>query len=230
MWRAFWNWVMATLRRDFVAGLLVFVPIGFTILGVLWIIQQLDNLVLPKIFNAFGIDVRQFPLLGVITTLAAILLAGAMTRSFVGRAALGLWERVVDRIPVARSLYSIVKQFMQAVLNAGARGSNFRRVVLIEYPRKGIYTYAFVTGQVQPVQPALPPGLLRVFVPSTPNPTTGYFLLVPASEAIETGLSIEDAFRLIISAGIASPGGEEAGPPSPGLRKAEPPAASSGDG
>ncbi len=206
MLRRLWKRVGEPLRRDFVAGLLVFIPIGFTVLGVLWIIQQLDNLVLPKIFDAFGIDSRDYPLLGVFVTLVVILAAGALTRSFVGRAALGLWERTVERVPVARSLYSIVKQFMEALFGSGPHGTSFSRVVIIQYPRKGIYTYAFVTGRVENPVPRLPEGLIKVFVPSTPNPTTGYFLLLDEEELIATGLTVEEAFKLIISAGIADEG------------------------
>jgi uncharacterized membrane protein len=198
-----------TLRRDFVAGLLVFVPVGFTILGVLWILRQLDNLVLPQVFRALGLEGRQPPLVGVIATLALILLFGALTRSFVGRTFIRLWERTVKRIPIARSLYTVLKQFMEAVFGTKGSTGNFRRVVLIEYPRRGIYSYAFVTGRVT----GLPDGLLQVFVPSTPNPTTGYFLLVPEQDATETGLGVEEAFRLIISAGIAS--GEGKAEPAP---------------
>jgi uncharacterized membrane protein len=193
-----------TLRRDFVAGLLVFVPVGFTILGVLWILRQLDNLVLPQVFRALGLEGRQPPLVGVIATLALILLFGALTRSFVGRTFIRLWERTVKRIPIARSLYTVLKQFMEAVFGTKGSTGNFRRVVLIEYPRRGIYSYAFVTGRVTSPNAGLPDGLLQVFVPSTPNPTTGYFLLVPEADTIETGLGVEEAFRLIISAGIAS--------------------------
>jgi uncharacterized membrane protein len=202
-----------TLRRDFVAGLLVFVPVGFTILGVLWILRQLDNLVLPQVFRALGLEGRQPPLVGVIATLALILLFGALTRSFVGRTFIRLWERTVKRIPIARSLYTVLKQFMEAVFGTKGSTGNFRRVVLIEYPRRGIYSYAFVTGRVTSPNDGLPDGLLQVFVPSTPNPTTGYFLLVPTTgyfllvpeaDTIETGLGVEEAFRLIISAGIAS--------------------------
>jgi len=207
VWRGIWNRVRERLRRNFVAGLLTFIPIGFTVLGVLWIIEQLDKLVLPKIFGALGLDAGKLPFLGVIVTLVAILLAGALTRSFVGRAALGLWERLVDRIPIARSMYSILKQFMQAVFGSST-ASNFRRVVVIEYPRRGIFTYSFVTGRMGDSVPGLPSDLLKVFVPSTPNPTTGYFLLVPEKETIDTGLSVEDAFKVIISAGIASPDAE----------------------
>ncbi len=206
MWRPTWRGMVERLRRDFVAGLLVFVPVGFTIIGVWWIIDQLDRLVLPRIFSALGLEGGQPFLLGTLVTLLLILSAGALTRSFIGRGALGFWERIVERIPVARSLYSVVKQFMQATMGEGTR--NFRRVVLIEYPRRGIYCYAFVTGSVDQGFPGQQGPLTKVFVPSTPNPTTGYYLLLPNREIRETGLTIEEAFKLIISAGIASPGGE----------------------
>jgi uncharacterized membrane protein len=202
--RRFWREVVETLRRDFVAGLLVFVPVGFTILGVLWLIRQLDNLVLPQVFGFLGLETRQPPFVGVVATIVVILLVGALTRSFVGRTALSFWERVVNRIPIARSLYTVLKQFMEAVFGSGGGGTYFNRVVLIEYPRKGIHSYAFVTGQVARSPDGLPERLLKVFVPSTPNPTTGYFLLVPEQDAIDTGLGVEEAFKLIISAGIAT--------------------------
>ena len=206
MWRAAWRRMAERLRRDFVAGLLVFVPVGFTLIGVWWIIEQLDRLILPGIFSALGLGPEQPPLLGTVVTLVLILVAGALTRSFIGRGVLRLWERIVDRIPVARSLYSVVKQFMQATMGEGPR--KFRRVVLIEYPRRGVYCYAFVTGSLEPGVVAEAGPLTKVFVPSTPNPTTGYYLLLPERELQETGLNVEEAFKLIISAGIATPGGE----------------------
>ncbi len=202
MWGRFWRRVVDALRRDFVAGLLVFVPVGFTVLGVLWIIERLDRLVLPQIFRALRLDVAQPRFLGAVVTLAVILLAGALTRSFIGRGVLGLWETLVDRIPIARSLYAVLKQFMEAIVGDSTNQS-FDRVVLIEYPRPGIYTYAFVTGTIRKTGEGLPDNLLKVFVSSTPNPTTGYFLLIPEEQTMETGLSVEEAFKLIISAGIA---------------------------
>jgi hypothetical protein len=126
-----------TLRRDFVAGLLVFVPVGFTILGVLWILRQLDNLVLPQVFRALGLEGRQPPLVGVIATLALILLFGALTRSFVGRTFIRLWERTVKRIPIARSLYTVLKQFMEAVFGTkGSTGNRPRHFAQRRAPRR----------------------------------------------------------------------------------------------
>jgi uncharacterized membrane protein len=209
MWGRYSRQFAETLRRDFVAGLLVFVPIGFTVLGVLWIVEQLDALVLPRVFGFLGMEASQPPLVGAVATLALILLVGSLTRSFIGRTMLGLWERLVDRIPIARSLYTVLKQFMEAMFGTGSSSAQFSRVVIIEYPRVGIHSYAFVTGRVEQSYQELPDGLLKVFVPSTPNPTTGYFLLLREADTIETGLSVEEAFKLIISAGIAS--GEGAG-------------------
>jgi len=195
---------MEALRRDFTAGVLVFVPIVCTVIGAFWIIERLDNLVLPKLFAALGMPQEQPPFLGVIVTLLAIIIVGFLTRSFIGRAAISLWESMIDRVPVARSLYSVLKQFMQAVVGDGEMGS-FSRVVLLEYPRRGIWCYGFVTGTLKRDIPGLPKNLVKVFIPSTPNPTTGYYLLVPTEDVRESGLSVDDAFRVIVSAGIAQP-------------------------
>ena len=206
--RTLWRRVVETLRRDFVAGLLVIVPVGFTILGVLWGIDQLDKLVLPKVFNAVGLKGSQPPFVGVIVTLSLILLAGALTRSFLGRWLIRVWERLIDRIPVARSLYAVLKQFMEAIFGTTAR-RGFNRVILLEYPRKGLWCYGFTTGHVeQPIHGLPQEELTKVFIPSTPNPTTGYFLMIPEADVVETGLSVEEAFKLIISAGIATSDGD----------------------
>ena len=215
--KGIWSRIVATLRRDFVAGLLVIIPVGFTILAVIWGFDQLDKLILPRLFSFFGFEDAQPPFVGVIATISLILLSGAMARSFLGRGFIRFWESLVDRIPIARSVYSVLKQFMEAVFGANSR-EGFRRVVLIEYPRKGIWCYAFTTGRVTQPIPGLPGELTKLFIPSTPNPTTGYYLLVPEVDVVDTGLSVEDAFRLIISAGIASPDGElHAGAAAPGL-------------
>lgn len=205
MWKRVWQRVVQTVRRDFVAGLLVFVPVGFTILGVLWILDRLDKLILPAVFRAIGLEGQNPRFVGVLVTVIVILLAGALTRSFLGRSLIRFWEGTIDRIPVARSLYAVLKQFMQAIFGDGDIGQgSFDRVVVIEYPRKGLYTYAFVTGrQNRPIAPGVPAGLIKVFVSSTPNPTTGYYLLVREDETIETTLTVEEAFKLIVSAGIA---------------------------
>jgi len=209
--RWFWGRIMEAIRRNFTAGVLVFVPIVSTVIGALWVIERLDNLILPRFFAAVGLADEQPPFLGVIVTLLAILLAGFLARSFIGRAALNLWESLIDRVPVAGSLYSVLKQFMHAIVGEGDYGS-FSRVVLLEYPRRDIWCYGFVTGTLKREIPGLPSNLLKVFIPSTPNPTTGYYLLVPEQDVRESGLTVDDAFRVIVSAGIANPS-ETALPP-----------------
>ncbi|MBW2413708.1 MAG: DUF502 domain-containing protein [Deltaproteobacteria bacterium] len=214
MFRGFWRRLVERLRRDFVAGLLVIVPIGFTILGIYWIVQQLDNLILPKVFAFVGLEPDERPpFVGIFFTVGLILVGGELTRSFVGRSALRIWEGAVDRIPVARSLYAVLKQFMQAVF--GPDDPSFSSVVLIEYPRRDVWSYAFLTGEIAGAQvpgaagAGLPERMVKVFIPSTPNPTTGYFLMLPQDDVKLTDLSVEEAFKLIISAGIATGDMEE---------------------
>jgi len=202
--KGFWSQFLEALRRNFVAGLLVIVPVGFTILGVLWGIDQLDQLILPKVFGFFGLEGHQPPLAGVLVTLGLILLGGALARSFLGRGFIRIWERLIDRVPIVRSIYSVLKQFMEAIFGMRSR-AGFNRVVLVEYPRHGIWCYAFTTGEVDPPISGLPGQLVKLFIPSTPNPTTGYYLMVPEADLVDTGLTVEEAFKLIISAGIATP-------------------------
>ena len=213
-----WRRLLETLRRDFVAGLLVIVPVGFTVLGIAWGFNQLDKLVLPKVFRFVGFEAHP-PGVGVIVTVGLILLFGALTRSFLGRGFIGVWERLIDRVPVARSLYAVLKQFMEAVFSTTSR-AGFRRVVLLEYPRRGVWCYAFTTGRVEASIPGLPDGMTKIFIPSTPNPTTGYYLLVPDADLVDTGLGVEEAFKLIISAGIA--GDSEVGPKAAAIPRAAP--------
>jgi uncharacterized membrane protein len=195
--------VIETLRRDFVAGLLAFVPVVATLVGVLWVLAQLDNLILPKVFDFFGMESDQPRFVGVLVTLGVIILAGALTRSFVGRTVLLMWEDLINRIPVARSLYLVLKQFMEAVFSDQGH-SGFKKVVLVEYPRRGIWSYGFITGSMRSVSGDPPTDLVKVFIPKTPNPTTGYYVLMPRSDVRDSQLSVDEAFRAILSAGIAS--------------------------
>jgi uncharacterized membrane protein len=184
--------------------MLVLFPIVATVATTLWIIERIDNLILPKLFAFFGMAGQQPPFLGIFTTFLVILAAGALTRSFVGRGAVVLWERAIERVPVARSFYAMLKQFMHAIFTEGDYGS-FKRVVLVEYPRRGAWSYGFVIGYTQVEMPGFPVGTVKVFMPKTPNPTTGYYVLVAPDEVRESGLSVEEAFRIIVSAGIAAP-------------------------
>ncbi len=168
-------------RLYFVAGLLAFAPIGITLWALGWIVTRLDNLLLPRVISwvSPGLDHPPDlpPFVGAIFTFLVILLAGVIVRHFFGHELVRVGERMLLRVPVARTIYGGVKQLFEAVLQTG--DTNFNRVVLIEYPRKGLWALAFTTGVARgPVDEALPgQRLVNCFVPTTPNPTSGFYLL-----------------------------------------------------
>lgn len=198
--------VRKTLGGYFVAGLLVITPISVTAWVVAWVVERLDNAILPHLLRLVGLDAApRIPFVGAVFTILVILLLGVIARHFFGLELLRIGERLVARVPVARSIYGGVKQLLETIfLTTGSQ--RFRRVVLIEYPRKGIYSLAFTTGPAQGiVQDETPELVICCFVPTTPNPTSGFFLLVPEREMQTLDLSVEDAFKLIMSAGLVTP-------------------------
>jgi len=199
------------LKNDLIAGLLVVIPLATTI----WLSSLVSKFVLtlvtsvPKQLNPF---ITLNPLLqdlinltlGLTVPLLAILLIGLMARNFVGRWLLEFGEGTLSKIPVAGAVYKTLKQLLETFLSN--KSNRFRRVVLVEYPREGLYSVGFVTGNVGPsLQPELEEKLLSVFIPTAPNPTTGWYTLVPESSVKDLDISVEDAFRTIISAGIVNP-------------------------
>jgi uncharacterized membrane protein len=209
VFKRFWANIALVLRRYFVAGVLAFAPIGITVWAIAWIVQRLDRLLLPSLLKLLfpGVqDPPSLPFVGAIFTLLVILLFGVVARHLFGWELVRLWERLLQRVPIARNIYSAVKQLFEAIFRSETT-SSFRRVVLIEYPRKGLYALAFTTGPTRGVvQQVTSEELANVFVPTTPNPTSGFYLLVPASELFPVDLSVEDAFKMIMSAGLVAPG------------------------
>lgn len=202
-----WKTVREALRRYFVAGILAFAPIGITIWAISWIIQRLDNLLLPRVLALVsGIDEPpQIPFVGALFTLLVILLMGVIARHLFGHELVRTWERLLARVPVARNIYGGVKQLFEAIFNRSE--TRFNRVVLIEYPRRGIYALAFTTGPARGrVQAMTDAHMINVFLPTTPNPTSGFYLLVPEDEVHDTELTVEEAFKLVMSAGLVTPG------------------------
>ena len=204
------------LKNDLIAGLLVVIPLATTI----WLATIVSRFVLafltsiPKQFNPF---ITLNPLLqdlinlalGLTVPLLGILLIGLMARNIVGRWLLEFGEGTLQRIPLAGSVYKTLKQLLETFLRDNSQ--RFRRVVLVEYPREGLYSVGFVTGEVGPtLQSELEERLLSVFIPTAPNPTTGWYTLVPESSVRDLNLSVEDAFKTIISAGIVNPDAREA--------------------
>jgi len=214
MLRRFWKMFIEAIRRYFIAGLVALSPLVITLAAIAWIIRTLDNLLLPQVIEWFvpGLDAppEAPPLVGAIFTFAVILLAGVIVRHFFGHELVRIWERALVNVPVARSIYGGVKQLFEAIINTTSTHSNFNRVVLVEYPRKGMYGLAFVTGRVRgPVADAFPErGMLNCFIPTTPNPTSGFYLVVPEEDVLEVSLTVEDAFKVIMSAGMVTPDSE----------------------
>ncbi len=194
------------IRRWFIAGLLFWVPVGVTFLALRFLIGVLDSSLrlLPAGWHPsvwLGVDI---PGLGAVLSLLIVLATGALVANFIGRRLLALGERVLHRIPLVRSLYSGVKQAAETIFSES--GNAFRQVLLIEYPRKGIWTVAFQTGHpIGEVQRKTDREVITVFVPTTPNPTSGFIVLVPRDDAIPLDMSVEEGLRLIISLGVVTP-------------------------
>jgi len=197
---------MKHLRRYLVAGLLVWIPLGVTILILKVLISLMDKslLLIPQQYRPeewLGFSV---PGLGLILTLLVLLVTGLLAANIVGRSMVGLWESLLDRIPVVRSVYSAAKNFTEIVFSDS--GQSFKKVLLIEYPRKGIYSLAFQTAtNLGEVQERTGEQMVCTFVPTTPNPTSGYIIIVPKKDIIELDMEIDEALKMIISLGVVIP-------------------------
>jgi len=194
-----------TLQRYFLAGLLVFLPVVITLWFLGWVIGILDGLldvlpagVHPKTYLPFAI-----PGLGAVVTIGLIFFLGFLTKGVATRRFLAAWDRVFVQIPVFRGVYTAVQKLVQTFL--GQSQSN-RQVVMIEYPRKGIYTVGFAMGRAwHELEKKNETPLINVFVPTTPNPTSGFYLLMPANEVSPIEMSMEEALKLITSGGLITP-------------------------
>ncbi len=209
MRRRFFAFLRETIRRYFVAGILFFAPIGVTIWAIGTIIVWLDNLLLPRVIKLIlpGVeDPPSLPLLGMLFTFVVIIFLGVIARHLLGGEFQRAWERLLARVPVARSIYAGVKQLAEAIFASSNQRSRFNQVVLIEYPRRGVYALAFTTGPARGVlQEVTELEMINCFVPTTPNPTSGFYLLIPEGDLIDVDLSVEDAFKLVMSAGLVTP-------------------------
>jgi uncharacterized membrane protein len=205
----FFGWIREAIRRYFIAGILFFAPIGVTIWAIGTIIGWLDKLLLPRVLKLVlpGVeDPPSIPLLGMLFTFVVILFLGVIARHLLGGEFQRAWERLLARVPVARSIYAGVKQLVEAIFSSSNQASRFNRVVLVEYPRRGVFALAFTTGPAKGiVQEVTEREMINCFVPTTPNPTSGFYLLVPQEDLTEVALSVEEAFKLVMSAGLVTP-------------------------
>jgi len=200
------KWLGALLKRYFLTGLLVLIPISLCIYILKIVVTAADRFLgfLPSTYNPGTYLPFHIPGLGIIITFVLIFLVGLVTANFVGKRVVGGIESVFAKIPLVRTIYTGAKEVVQTFIHD--RPAQFRQVVLIEYPRKGIYAIAFVTGSpIGELASKVDGDFLNVFIPTTPNPTSGFYILVSREETIPLKISIEDAFKLIMSAGMSMP-------------------------
>ena len=194
-------------RRYFISGLLVWLPIWVTLLVIKFLVDILNNtlLLLPHAYQPDVLLGFHVPGIGVIITLLVIILTGLIAANFIGRRLVAMWDGLMSRIPVIRSLYTGVKQVTQTLFSPG--GQSFRKVLLVEYPRAGLWTIAFQTGDAaQEVEKSVgEKGMVSLFVPTTPNPTSGFLLMVPKNKVIELEMSVDQALKFVISLGVVQP-------------------------
>ena len=194
-----------SLRRDFLAGLLVFLPVAITLWFIGWVIGLLDSVldVLPNALHPNFYLPFAIPRLGAVVTLLLILFLGVLTRGVATRRFLAAWESIFIQIPVFRGVYSAVQKLVQSFLG---QSNAQRQVVMIEYPRPGIFTVGFAMRRAwSHLEEKKNSHLVNVFVPTTPNPTSGFFLLVPSSEVTLLNMTMEEALKLITSGGLITP-------------------------
>jgi uncharacterized membrane protein len=197
---------MKHLRRYLVAGLLVWIPLGVTVFILRVLIGLMDKtlLLIPEQYRPEEWLGFTIPGLGLILTLLVLLVTGLLAANIVGRSMVGLWESLLDRIPVVRSVYSAAKNFAEIVFSDS--GQSFKKVLLIEYPRKGVYSLAFQTAtNLGEVQGRTGEEMICTFVPTTPNPTSGYIIILPKKDVIELDMEIDEALKMIISLGVVVP-------------------------
>ena len=196
----------APLRKYFITGLLIWIPLIITLWVLKVIFDTLDAslLLLPVSFQTESWLGVHIPGLGALLTLVIVLLTGIFATNFFGAQLVQLWHDVLNRIPVVNSIYSSVKQISDTVFSSS--GQALRKALLVQWPHQGMWTIAFLTGTPGgDVATLLPPDCLSVYVPTTPNPTGGYFVIVQRSQVIELDMSVDQALKYIISMGVVPP-------------------------
>ena len=200
--------MMAKLRKWLFSGLLVLVPLIITLWVLEWVISTLDQTlqILPTAWQPDRLLGLHVPGLGVLFALAVVLAIGAMASNFIGNQLVGWWHALLHRIPVVRSIYSGVKQVSDTLFSE--KGNAFRKALLVQWPREHMWTVAFLTGTPGgDLANHLQGDYVSVFVPTTPNPTGGYFVMLKKSDCIELAMSVDEALTYVISMGVIVPGG-----------------------
>ncbi len=193
---------MRYLRATFVTGLVVTVPVVATFLALRFLFRTLDGFLGPTVAELTG---HELPGLGLLATLAIVLAAGLSARSFVGRRLVHTGERLIEQVPVVRSVYKASRDIVETATLS--KRQVFRDVVMLEYPRPGLYSYGFVTGYTSREGNEGTERLAHVFIPGPPVPTTGHLVAAPVEELVYLDMAVEDALKLILSGGMVTPAG-----------------------
>jgi uncharacterized membrane protein len=195
-----------TLRRYLVAGVLVWLPILATVWVVRFIVQLMDRTLdfLPEDYQPQAVLGFPLPGLGIVFAFAVLLVTGIAVTNLVGRRLVAYWEELMQRIPLVRSIYTGVKGFAETVFSQ--RAGSFRQVVMVEYPRKGMWSIGFVTAEdIAEVSAKTGEQQMCVYVPTTPNPTSGLIVMVPRREVVYLEMSVDAAMKMIVTMGIVAP-------------------------
>ncbi len=210
--------MMSSIRRWLLAGLLVLVPLAITLAVLNWIVATLDQtlLILPVAWHPDRLLGFHIPGFGVLLTLGIVLLMGAIASNFLGRKLLIVGNALLRRIPIVRSIYSSVKQVSDTLFSEN--GNAFRKALLVQWPREGVWTIGFLTGLPGgDVVNHLPADYVSVYVPTTPNPTGGYFVMLKRAECVELKMSVDEALTYVISMGVVVPAARPVPPLNPPL-------------
>lgn len=197
---------MKLIRRYLIAGLLVWLPLWVTLLIIRFVVDLLDQTVslLPHAYQPQNLLGFNIPGLGVILSISVLLITGMLMANFVGKWLVEIWEGILAKIPLVRTIYSGVKKILETMFSPG--GQSFRKVLLVEYPRKGMWSVAFQTGNGNAeLNQKTQKEMVSIFIPTTPNPTSGFLMLVPKEEAIELDMSVDAALKFVISLGVLQP-------------------------
>ncbi len=197
--------LLTRLRNYLISGLLFWIPLILTIIVIKFFLEFVDSLIpqeyLPE--AVFNLD-TSIPGSGIILLFIIILVTGILVTNILGKRLVALWERLLNRIPGFRNIYNILKKVSDTVLNTSSQ--SFKKAFLIQYPSKGIWVIAFQSGDYRgEAESIIGEEIINLFVPTTPNPTSGFFVLIPKKDAFELDISVEDAFKLVISAGVVTP-------------------------
>jgi len=193
------------LRNYFISGLLFWVPLALTVLVIKFFLELINNLVPKKYLPEaiFNLDTT-IPGSGIILILIVILITGVLVTNILGRKLVSLWEKVLNKIPGFRNVYNVLKKVSDTVFNTSTE--SFRKAFLIQYPSKGIWVIAFQSGDYRgEAESIIGEEIMNLFVPTTPNPTSGFFVMMAKKDAFELDMSVEEAFKLVISAGVVTP-------------------------